>query len=165
MKIYISWRCVLQQIFKLFPPNLIIVLSRGWTMPIAAPISLWKVFPTGFKTLVHMIEITDYHTKHPLVQTTPYIVVARVVIWTAWRSHIWRQVLWHIIIHVRKCSSLCMYTSAIVLEYVMISSPRGFFMEKSTISIICMSAWDIGKSFHRGKYMLIYTCFHGWEKW
>jgi len=144
MKNYISWRYVLQQMFKLFPSQSN-HFSQSWSKHVYSSIyfHLWKVFPTCFETLMQMIEIADFHTKHPLVQTTPYIVVARVAIWTVWRPHIWRQVLWHIIIQVRKCSSLCMCTSAIVLEYVMVSPPRGCFVEKSAISIICMRAWDM----------------------
>ena len=98
--------------------------------------------PTCFEALMQMIEIADYHKKHPQNQTTPYIVVTREAIWTAWRPHIWRQVLWHIIIQVRKC--VAHYACAQAPPcYVMVSSLREWFVGKSATSIICTSAWDM----------------------
>ena len=139
MKNYISWRSVLQQIFKLFPPNLITFLRRGRTMSIAASISPVESLPNMFRGADANDRDRGLPHKNHLNQTTQYIVVARVAIWTAWRPHIWRQVLWHIIIQLRKCISLCVCTSAIVLEYVMVSTPREWFLGKSAMSIIFTS--------------------------
>ena len=39
---------------------------------------LWKVFQTSLEALIHMVETVDLHTKHPLLQSSPCIVIARV---------------------------------------------------------------------------------------
>ena len=59
-----------------YPSNLIISLSRGQNLSIARSNSPVETFQTSLVSLMQMIEILDFHTKHPLVQTTPYIVVA-----------------------------------------------------------------------------------------
>ena len=50
------------------------------------------------------------------------------------------------------CSSLCMYTRVIVLEYVMVSTPRGWFgggnPRSRSFSRVLAPCW---KRFHRGK--------------
>ena len=72
-------------------------------MSIAASISPVESLPNMFRGAHANDRDRGLPRKNPLNQTTPYIVIARVAIWTAWRPHIWRQVLWHIIIQVRKC--------------------------------------------------------------
>ena len=58
-------------------------------------------------------------------------------------------------VYKRKC------TSAIMLEHVMVSPPRGCFVgEIRDLNHFHDCSRHVGKSFDRGKQMLLYTCFH-----